>query len=76
MQTENKILREQIAKLARKLATVILDPTTLEALVCCRLVPLDKCPGIRPIGIGEVLRIIGKSIGWTLKADLMESAGP
>ena len=75
--SENKRLREQIAKLARKLATTILDPTTLEALVCCRLVPLDKCPGIRPIGIGEVLRrIIGKTIGWSLKTDLMESVGP
>ena len=75
--TENKQLREQIAILAKKLATTIVDPTTLEALICCRLVPLDKCPGIRPIGIGEVLRrLIGKSIGWTLKADLMESAGP
>ena len=75
--TENRQLREQIAKLARKLATTIVDPATLEAFICCRLVPLDKQPGIRPIGIGEVMRrIIGKAIGWTIKADLMESAGP
>ena len=52
---ENKQLREQIANLAKKLATTIIDPSTLEAFICCRLVPLDKQPGIRPIGIGEVL---------------------
>ena len=74
---ENKQLREQIANLAKKLATTIVDPSTLEAFICCRLVPLDKQPGIRPIGIGEVMRrIIGKSIGWTIKKDLMETAGP
>ena len=32
---------------------------------------------MRPIGIDEVLRrIIGKAIGWTLKTDIQESAGP
>ena len=75
--TENKQLREQIAKLARKLASTIVDPATLEAFICCRLVPLDKQPGIRPIGIGEVMRrIIGKAVGWTIRPDLMKSAGP
>ena len=75
--TESKQLREQIAILAKKLSTTILDPSMLEAFICCRLVPLDKQPGIRPIGIGEVLRrIIGKSIGWAIKQDLMEAAGP
>jgi hypothetical protein len=35
----------------------------LDALTACRLVALDKCPGVRPIGIGEVARrIIGKAI--------------
>ena len=59
---ENKLLREEISRLAKNLATNILDPATLEAFVSCRLVPLDKCPGIRPIGV--VLRhIIGKTIG-------------
>ena len=29
----------------------------------CRLIPVDKNPGVRPIGVGEVLRrIIGRSI--------------
>ena len=33
---------------------------------------MDKCPGIRPIGVGE----IGKSISWTLKKDIQEAVGP
>ena len=48
----------------------------LEAYLSCRLIPLDKQPGVRPIGIGETLRrIIGKTIIATIKPKIMESAG-
>ena len=30
------------------------DPKGLFAFVACRLIPLNKNPGVRPIGIGEV----------------------
>ena len=52
---EGKELREQIAILAKKLATTIIDPNTIDSLICCNLIPLDKNPGIRPIGVGEIL---------------------
>ena len=54
--TEGKNLREQIALLSRNLASKFVDPFSIEALTTCRLVPLSKNPGVRPIGIGEVLR--------------------
>ena len=74
---ENWELKTQIAIFARKLATETLDPSTLEAYVSCRLIPLDKNPGVRPIGVGEVLsRIVGKCIGWVLKEDIQPAAGP
>ena len=74
---ENKELREQIARLARKLATEVTDPKTLEAYVACRLIPLNKNPGVRPIGVGEILRrLVGKCVGWVLKDDIQEAAGP
>ena len=74
---ENKELRGEIARLTRKLATELVDPATLEAFTACRLIPLNKNPGVRPIGVGEgIRRIIGKSIGWTLKGDIQEAAGP
>ena len=52
------------------------QPTSNEAYIACRLSPLNKNPGVRPIGIGEVLRrIIGKSMSSTVKPDILSSAG-
>ena len=48
----------------------------MEAFVACTLVPLDKNPGVRPIGIGEVLRrIVGKVVMNEIKSDVLEAAG-
>ena len=42
------------------------------AYASCRLVPLDKCPGIRPVGIGEVVhRIVGKAVNGISKRPLV-----
>ena len=43
-----------LAGVARRLCTSRVDPEGLSGFVACRLVPLDKNPGLRPIGIGEV----------------------
>ena len=54
----------------------LVDPKSIEVLVTCRLIPLDKSPGIRPIGVGEVLRrIIGKAILTVLKWDIPNVTG-
>ena len=50
-----------VADLARRLSTEHVDPFGLMPLLNNRLIPLDKNPGVRPIGVGETLRrIIGK----------------
>ena len=72
-----KILPEEIAAFARKIASEVTDPYCLEAYVACRLIPLNKNPGIRPIGVGEVLRrIVGKSVAWALRDEVQTAAGP
>ena len=50
--------------------------SNIEAYTACRLIRLDKNPGVRPIGVGEVLRrIVGKSIMSVIKPEVVESAG-
>ena len=70
-------LCDALAKCARRLATTYVDLPSLEAYVACRLIPLDKKkPGVRPIGIGEVMRrILGKAILRLTNQDIKEAAG-
>ena len=53
---ENKELRVQLATLAQLLATEYLHLNTIEAFVACRFIPLNKNPGVRPIGTDEVTK--------------------
>ena len=65
-----------VARCARRLCTSYVDPASLMAYTACRLIPLNKCPGVRPIGIGEVVRrIIGKAIMRSAKQDLQAAVG-
>ena len=46
-------LCEAIARMTKILCTQYIDPTTIEALIARRLIPLDKGEGaVRPIGVG------------------------
>ena len=66
-----------IAALAKKLSCRFVNPDHLHSYTAGRLIPLDKKPGVRPIGIGEVLRrIVGKAITSVLKPDIVESTAP
>ena len=65
-----------LAAVARHLCTTLVNQESISALVACRLIPLDKCPGVRPIGVGEVARrIIAKAILRTIGKDIEEAAG-
>lgn len=65
---EGKVLREEIAVFTRNLLKTAYHPTLLEGYTSCRLIPLNKNPGIRPIGVGKVLRrTVGKTIAFFLR---------
>ena len=60
-------LCQSIADVAKILCTENVNPDCLSEYIGCRLIPLDKGetkdgkPGVRPIGVGEILRrLIGK----------------
>ena len=64
-------LCECISGLAKKLSCKTVDPAHLRAYTAGRLIPLDKIPGVRPVGVGEVLRhIVGKAVMMVLKYDI------
>ena len=78
LKAEGKVLREEIAVFTRNLLKIAYHPSLLEGYTSCRLIPLVKKPGIRPIGVGEVLRrIVGKeTIAGFLKEEIKETADP
>ena len=66
-----------IAAVGRRLSTEFVDPEALQALLACRLIPLNKHPGVRPIGVCEVVRrILGKAILGVVADDVRLAAGP
>ena len=70
-------LRKTFAQLIKKLCVEELEsPSSLESFVACRLIPLDRKPGLRPVGVGEVLqRIAGKAVMMLFKNDITYAAG-
>ena len=52
----SQILREELAAWTEWLANGHPPWAAYRAMMYCRLVALDKCPGVRPLGIGEVWR--------------------
>ena len=76
-------LCQSIADLAKLLCTEEVHHESLTEYNACRLIPLDKgmtkdlTPGVRPIGVGEVLRrIVGKLLIGVIKEDIVDAVGP
>ena len=60
-----------VAMTARRMAGAFVDPGPLAPLTACRLVALDKSPGVQPVGVGEVVpRIISKSILSVIRPEI------
>ena len=72
----SKDLCDVVAEVARHIALQEVDPVGLSPLLNNSLIPISKNPGVRPVGIGEVLKhIIGKSLVSVLKRDITKAAG-
>ena len=65
-----------LAAMGQRICTSTIHPDDLSAFVVCRLIPLNECPGVRPIGIGEVpRRIIAKAVLSLFRHDIQDAAG-
>lgn len=69
-------LCHSLAITAQRLCTNFVDPSAIAPFLACRLIALDKNPGVRPIGIGDTTRrIIAKAILTVTRLDIQEAAG-
>ena len=50
------LLRRTVAGMVECLANTCPPWAACRALTWCRLIGMNKCPGVRPIGIGDMLR--------------------
>ena len=65
------------ALFARRLCTSFISPDILSPFLGCRLIALDKSPGVRPIGVCEVVRrIVAKAALYVIRDDIQAAAGP
>ena len=59
-----------------RICTEAVHPDGLTTFVACCLIPLNKQPGVRPIGIGEVpWRIVAKAVLCLVDLDIQEACG-
>ena len=63
-------LRDAVVALSRRLANTIVPWDQISTLVSNRLIALDKCPRVRPVGVGEThRRIVGKVVCMATHVD-------
>ena len=63
-----------MAATAKRLCTCLVDPLSVSSLMACRLMALNKNPGVRPISICKtVRRIISKAILSVTKGDIQDA---
>ena len=53
-----------------------MNPALVALLLACRLIALDKHPGVRPIGVGDTARrIISKAVLAIVGPDIQDASG-
>ena len=69
-------LCQSLAEIAKRLCTSFVDPQGIAPLLASRLIALDKCPGVHPIGIGDTARrIITKAVLVITHGNIQEAVG-
>ena len=69
-------MRDLVSQLGNLIANEIISWRKIKALFSCRLIALDKQPGVRPIGIGKTLRrLLGKAVADLTGDDLAYAFG-
>ena len=76
-QEASDTLCDALSAVARRLAASLVDPASLSAFTACCHIALDKHPGVRPIGVGEVCRrLLSRAVLCVIRNDLLQAAGP
>ena len=69
-------LRGELAATASHIANEDVPWERMQALRSCRLIGLDKKPGVRPIGIGEVpMRVMARAMAWVTGVEVEIACG-
>ena len=69
-------LCNSLAGVAKRLCTTYVDSKSVSSFLACCLIALDKCPGVRPIGIGDTARrIVAKAVLYVVKPDIQHASG-
>lgn len=69
-------LCDSLASVARRICSSYVNPSTIAPLLACRLIALDKHPGVCPIGIGDTARrIIAKAVLSIIGPDIQDASG-
>ena len=69
-------LCQSLADVYKCLCSYYVDPDAISSLLACRMIALDKCPGVWPIRIGDTAcRIIARAVLSVVKSDIQDAAG-
>ena len=62
---------------ARRLCTTFISLDILSPFLGCRLITLDRSPGVWPIGVCKVVQcIVAKAALYVIQDDIQAAAGP